>query len=119
MERRKSARAITSSSSSSSRHYVQGGYDYEFAEEFDRDRFECPICLLCQNEPYQTSCGHRFCYSCILTWLREGKTCPKDNCTLGEGEKSVTNYFFLPLFSCFHYLYLFASALAMLSYLVL
>ena len=66
------------------KHYYQGGYDHEFVEDLD-PKYECPICLLCQRDPYQTSCGHRFCYSCILTWLNEGKTCPKDNCSLGEG----------------------------------
>ena len=28
----------------------------------------------------------RFCYSCIITWLNEGRTCPKDNSSLGEGD---------------------------------
>jgi len=28
----------------------------------------------------------RFCYSCIMTWLSEGKTCPHDNSSLGEGD---------------------------------
>ena len=28
----------------------------------------------------------RFCYSCIMTWLGEGKTCPHDNSSLGEGD---------------------------------
>ena len=65
-------------------HYFQGGYDYEFVENID-SKHECPICLLCQRDPHQTSCGHRFCHSCILTWLNEGKTCPHDNCSLGEG----------------------------------
>ena len=26
----------------------------------------------------------RFCHSCILTWLEDGKTCPDDNSSLGE-----------------------------------
>ena len=67
--------------------YLQGGYDYDFVDfESQRSRFECPICLLCQRDPHQTSCGHRFCYSCIITWLNEGRTCPKDNSSLGEGD---------------------------------
>lgn len=72
-------------SSNSSRHYYQGGYDYDFLDGLS-SRHECPICLLCQRDPHQTSCGHRFCRSCILTWLNEGKTCPHDNCSLGEGD---------------------------------
>ena len=71
-----------------SKHYYQGGYDYNFVDDLD-PKFECPICLLCQRDPHQTSCGHRFCYSCILTWLNEGRTCPKDNCSLGEGDISA------------------------------
>lgn len=67
------------------RHYFQGGYDFDFVDDLDR-KYECPICLLCQRNPHQTSCGHRFCYSCIITWLNEGRTCPKDNCSLGEGD---------------------------------
>ena len=68
-----------------SKHYYQGGYDYDFVDDLAAE-FECPICLLCQRDPHQTSCGHRFCYSCILTWLNEGRTCPKDACSLGEGD---------------------------------
>ena len=43
-----------------SRHYYQGGYDYEFANEEDARKYECPICLMCQRDPHQTSCGHRY-----------------------------------------------------------
>ena len=60
------------------KHYYQGGYDYDLVEELPAE-FECPICLLCQRDPQQTSCGHRFCSSCLVTWLSEGKTCPHDN----------------------------------------
>eukprot|EP00092_Neocalanus_flemingeri_P012024 GFUD01012961.1.p1 GENE.GFUD01012961.1~~GFUD01012961.1.p1 ORF type:complete len:456 (+),score=126.82 GFUD01012961.1:78-1445(+) len=70
---------------SNSVHYYQGGYDCQFVEGLD-PKHECPICLLCQRDPHQTSCGHRFCYSCIITWLSEGKTCPHDNSSLGEGD---------------------------------
>ena len=65
-------------------HYFQGGYDYDFIKELDH-RLECSICLLCMRDPYKTSCGHIFCYSCILTWINEGRKCPHDNCSLGEG----------------------------------
>ena len=69
-------------------HYLQGGYDYDFIEELEH-RLECSICLLALRDPYQTSCGHRFCYSCIITWINEGRTCPHDNSSLGEGEDRV------------------------------
>jgi len=68
----------------SAAHYYQGGYDLQFVSPVDT-QYECPICLLCQRDPHQTSCGHRFCHSCIMTWLGEGKTCPHDNCILGDG----------------------------------
>ena len=60
-----------------SQHYYQGGYQFTFVD--DPAKFECPICLLCQRDPQQTVCGHRFCRSCLVTWLSEGKTCPHDN----------------------------------------
>jgi len=69
----------------SAAHYYQGGYDLQLVSDLD-PQYECPICLLCQRDPHQTSCGHRFCYSCIMTWLGEGKTCPHDNSSLGEGD---------------------------------
>jgi len=69
----------------SAAHYYQGGYDLQLVSALD-PQYECPICLLCQRDPHQTSCGHRFCYSCIMTWLGEGKTCPHDNSSLGEGD---------------------------------
>ena len=28
----------------------------------------------------------RFCHSCIVTWLSEGKTCPDDNTTISINE---------------------------------
>ena len=65
--------------------FLPGGYDYEFVDG-PVDQFECPICLLCLRNPFQTSCGHRFCYTCILTWQSEGMTCPYDKCTIGEGD---------------------------------
>ena len=73
--------------STAGEHYVQGGLDYQFVDKtLDVSRLECSICLLALRNPHQTSCGHRFCYSCILTWLNEGKSCPHDNASLGEGK---------------------------------
>ena len=62
-------------------HYYQGGHDHNFLQDLP-PQFECPICLLCQRDPHQTSCGHRFCLSCLVTWLTEGKTCPHDNTSI-------------------------------------
>ena len=67
-------------------HILQGGWDYDLVERLD-PRLECSICLLTLRNPHQTSCGHLFCYSCIMAWLQQGKSCPHDNCSLGEGMK--------------------------------
>lgn len=39
----------------------------------------CRICIRPLYEPYTISCGHTFCYSCLLQWFekdRNLKTCP-------------------------------------------
>ena len=40
------------------------GYDAHFEPPLDK-KLECPICLYALRDPIQTSCGHRFCRSCI------------------------------------------------------
>lgn len=48
-------------------------------------QFECPICLSCLKEPVLTSCGHRFCSSCLNLWLEsKGESCPVDGGTLNK-----------------------------------
>ncbi|XP_013403469.1 TNF receptor-associated factor 6 isoform X2 [Lingula anatina] len=60
------------------------GYDFDFCPPLD-SKYECPICLMCLRDPYQTYCGHRFCKYCIFKWLREEKhRCPVDNVLLDE-----------------------------------
>lgn len=54
------------------------------SEENDSDyldsRYECAICIHWLNEPVLTSCGHRFCKSCLNSWLRNhNQCCPLDN----------------------------------------
>jgi len=46
-----------------------GGYDYEFFPALD-ERFVCPICMLAMRRSVQTTCGHRFCDTCVRQWLR-------------------------------------------------
>jgi len=45
------------------------GYDYEFSPSAD-ERFVCPVCMLVMRRAVQTTCGHRFCDTCIRHWLR-------------------------------------------------
>ena len=34
------------------------------------ERLTCPLCKDIFNEPWQTSCGHRFCKKCLEALLR-------------------------------------------------
>lgn len=45
------------------------------AEQLDRD-FLCPICMQVIKDAFLTSCGHSFCYMCIITHLRNKSDCP-------------------------------------------
>lgn len=56
-------------------------------------RFECPICLAWLRDPVVTACGHRFCRSCILSWLeRENACCPVDNMKLNHSDIYPDNF---------------------------
>ncbi|XVF21049.1 hypothetical protein REPUB_Repub12eG0056800 [Reevesia pubescens] len=46
----------------------------EFAE-VDKDLL-CPICMQIIKDAFLTSCGHSFCYMCIITHLRNKSDCP-------------------------------------------
>ncbi|KAK9454583.1 hypothetical protein V1511DRAFT_488949 [Dipodascopsis uninucleata] len=37
----------------------------------------CEICANLMFEPCVVSCGHMFCYACLLEWFGHHKTCPK------------------------------------------
>ncbi|GAB6029987.1 TNF receptor-associated factor 6 [Chamberlinius hualienensis] len=68
------------------------GYDYEFVPPLD-GKYECAICLMCQKDPIQTTCGHRFCRACILTWIsNKSRVCPEDNCPLAEHDVFPDNF---------------------------
>lgn len=43
--------------------------------EMDRD-FLCPICMQIIKDAFLTSCGHSFCYMCIVTHLENKSNCP-------------------------------------------
>ena len=36
----------------------------------------CPICMAILTDPFVTSCGHSFCFSCITTHLQNRNSCP-------------------------------------------
>ncbi|ODM96721.1 TNF receptor-associated factor 6 [Orchesella cincta] len=61
-----------------------GGYDYDLVDGTDT-RYECPICLLSLRDPVLTTCGHRFCSSCINQWVTgENGKCPVDSVSLSH-----------------------------------
>lgn len=41
-----------------------------------KEDFECPICLSVLQDPFVTSCGHTFCYSCISQHIQGNRNCP-------------------------------------------
>ncbi|XP_057499786.1 E3 ubiquitin-protein ligase COP1-like isoform X2 [Actinidia eriantha] len=45
------------------------------AAELDKD-FLCPICMQIIKDAFLTSCGHSFCYMCIVTHLQNKSDCP-------------------------------------------
>ncbi|KAG6461724.1 LOW QUALITY PROTEIN: TNF receptor-associated factor 6-like [Manduca sexta] len=45
-------------------------------------RYECPVCLNWLRDPVITTCGHKFCKSCITSWLQNSGHCPIDNINL-------------------------------------
>lgn len=36
--------------------------------ESPKDNYECSICLSWLRDPVLTTCGHRFCKSCLQEW---------------------------------------------------
>ncbi|KAL1458088.1 hypothetical protein WDU94_008262 [Cyamophila willieti] len=57
-------------------------------------RFECSICLEYLKDPVLTSCGHKFCTSCIHTWMnvKQKNYCPIDEIILNKEDIFVDNY---------------------------
>lgn len=44
--------------------------------ELAKADLSCQICFETMQDPFVTSCGHTFCYACIVTHLRNRKCCP-------------------------------------------
>lgn len=58
---------------------VDGKFETKFVDGLD-ERLKCPICKSIFDEPWQTSCGHRFCRNCLeLLFGSENPRCPVDN----------------------------------------
>lgn len=36
----------------------------------------CPICFQAMDDAFLTRCGHNFCYTCIMTHLKNRNNCP-------------------------------------------
>lgn len=36
----------------------------------------CPICFQTMEDAFLTRCGHNFCYTCIMTHLKNKNNCP-------------------------------------------
>jgi hypothetical protein len=59
---------------------ASGGRDAPFAITAIQNTLECTICLQIMALCYSVvPCGHNFCYTCILDWLNQHKTCPTCN----------------------------------------
>ncbi|XP_068710891.1 TNF receptor-associated factor 3-like [Montipora foliosa] len=57
-----------------------------FVNEPD-ERLRCPICKTVFNEPWQTSCGHRFCKLCLESLLsQKNLQCPVDGTRISKDE---------------------------------
>ncbi|ELU10162.1 hypothetical protein CAPTEDRAFT_167590 [Capitella teleta] len=65
---------------------IDQGFDLPWEDGRVDKRYECPICLLVQRNPVQTSCGHRYCRACIYAWIRESPLCPTCNSALGTSK---------------------------------
>eukprot|EP00898_Chlorokybus_atmophyticus_P007387 jgi/Chlat1/764/Chrsp104S01239 len=49
--------------------------DQEEYEAIDKD-LACPICMGEMRDAFMTSCGHSFCYGCIVQHLKSRSNCP-------------------------------------------
>ncbi|KAL7742720.1 hypothetical protein ACLKA6_013062 [Drosophila palustris] len=59
---------------------TSGEHDGDGDTDYPDSRYECAICIDWLNEPVLTSCGHRFCKSCLSDWLQNhNQCCPLDN----------------------------------------
>lgn len=75
-------------------------YDAAFCSDLDR-KYLCPVCLSALHEPMQTSCGHRFCKTCIQGVIKYvPSVCPATEFTQTPWSKWWTSVLILSLLSC-------------------
>ena len=53
-----------------------GGFYFKLNKEELNPILSCPICFSYFAKPILTSCGHSFCFSCILQHLETSSCCP-------------------------------------------
>nr|OQO25250.1 hypothetical protein B0A51_07031 [Rachicladosporium sp. CCFEE 5018] len=65
--------------------------DLEDAEQLQyisgKQSRKCTLCLEPMKDPFVTTCGHVFCWTCVTEWLREQPMCPL--CRQGTGVQHV------------------------------
>lgn len=85
-------KAASSSVAKVTGHDKLEGYECDFVLPLEA-KYQCPICLQCLRDPYQTNCGHLFCHSCIFRCLRNGTgECPQDRQQLTENNIFPDNH---------------------------
>lgn len=69
-------------------HEVDPDMSYDWVDDTTAKKYECAICLQVQRNPTQTDCGHRFCWTCISTWISKNPPnlaqCPACNATISS-----------------------------------
>jgi len=50
----------------------------------------CQVCTELLYQPFNLSCGHVFCYGCLVDWFKEAKRCP--TCRERVTEKPTVSY---------------------------
>ena len=76
-------RCITVCESCGQSHEEGKNHLYDYPLEVDDDLM-CQICLQPLVDPFDTPCGHTFCYNCILSHLDRNPTCPTDRHPISE-----------------------------------
>ena len=60
-----------------SRSSVEEKYEFAVRARADIDTdILCPICFETMEDAFLTRCGHNFCYTCIVTHLKNRNNCP-------------------------------------------